>query len=222
MNDPTDQAVLDAVRCYPVPPSGRSIEIDALRAQRAGHGFIVGHDGLMLILNRPWLGLDAVVTSAPECHLPYGSIGEERMVLTCGLIPHHLLEQVVEHFSAALPNEAAAFILWSEATGEFRVEFPQIDEATPSRLVYRTPHPETGAHVICDLHSHGTAGAFFSSTDDADDAHSTKIAIVVGSFGRAEGPAYVARLCAGGMFIPLPRMPFAEPANATKGQDYAI
>ena len=213
-DDPTAAAVLEAVPCYPVPPIGSSPAIEALREARAGHGFIVGSDGLMLILRRPWLKLDYRATEGPECHAPYGEVGPDATMLRCGLIPGELLGQVLDHFVAALPNEAAAFILWNERTGEFSIDFPEIDEATPSRLVYRTPHPAPDVHVICDIHSHGAGGAFFSATDDADDAHATKIAIVAGRVGEPGGSTWVARLCAGGMFLPLPRMPFAGVADA--------
>ncbi|MDE2596305.1 MAG: PRTRC system protein A [Sphingomonadales bacterium] len=212
--DPTAAAVLDAVPCYPVPPSGRSPAIDTLRASRAGHGFIVGSDGMMLILRRPWLKLDYRVTEGPECHAPYGEVGSDATLLLCGLIPGELLVRILDHFRASLPNEAAAFILWNERTGEFSIDFPEIEAATPSRLVYRTPQPGPDCHVICDLHSHGTMPAFFSATDNEDDAHATKVAVVVGGLSYPEGPDFAVRLCAGGLFIPLPRLPFAEAAYA--------
>jgi PRTRC genetic system protein A len=94
--------------------------------------------------------------------------------LRCGRVPGEHLAAVLDHFRAALPNEAAAFILWNEATAEFTVHFPQIDEATPTRLVYRSPACEPGWHVVCDMHSHGRGPAYFSATDDADDAHATR------------------------------------------------
>jgi PRTRC genetic system protein A len=73
---------------------------------------------------------------------------------------------------------------------------------------------EQGWHLVCDLHSHGAGPAFFSATDNGDDAHSTKIAIVVGSLGRDDGPTFAARLCAGGMFLGLPSLPFEEATDA--------
>lgn len=215
-SDPTAAAVLDAVPCYPVPPSGRSPAIDALRASRAGHGFIVGRDGMMLILRRPWLALDWRVTEGPECHAPYGEVGADGVVMRCGLIPGELFEQARQHFAAALPNEAAAFILWNDQTREFALEFPTIDEATPSRLVYRTPQPGPDWHVVVDIHSHGRGGAFFSATDNIDDANATKIAMVMGRFDLPE-VQIVTRLCACGMFLPLNRIPTdlaEEPADA--------
>ncbi|WIW89278.1 PRTRC system protein A [Sphingobium sp. V4] len=208
-DDPTAAAILGAVPCYPVPPIGNSPAIDALRAAKAGHGFIIGQDGVMLILRRSWLELDVSVSSPIAAHLPYGSVGPEKANLRCGLIPGGLLRRVLEHFEEALPNEAAAFVIWDEATGAFELDFPTIDEATPSRLVYRTPALAAGSHVICDIHSHGRSGAFFSPTDNADDAHATKISMVFGRIDDPGGAVRASRLCAGGMFLPMPRSPFS-------------
>jgi PRTRC genetic system protein A len=213
-DDPTAAAVLGAVPCYPVPPTGRSPAIDALRAARAGSGFALGCDGVMLILRRAWLELDVPVSGSIAGHLPYGGIGKPRAELRCGLIPVRHLERIAEHFRAAMPNETAAFVVWSEETREFAVTFPVIDAATPSRLVYRTPSLGAGWHLVCDMHSHGSAPAFFSKTDDADDAHATKIALVVGNIGHPDGSTMEGRLCAGGMFLPMPRSPFAGDHHA--------
>ena len=212
--DPTAAAVIAAVPCHPVPPTGRSPAIDALRTAQAGHGFAVGRDGVMLILRRPWLALDVPITPPIEAHLPYGGIGPSHASLRCGLIPAELCETILAHLRAALPNEAAAFVIWHEATARFAIDFPVIDEATPSRLVYRTPILTAGWHLVCDIHSHGTAPAFFSSTDDADDAHATTIALVFGRLDAPDGPVMAARLCAGGMFLPMPRSPFAGEHHA--------
>jgi PRTRC genetic system protein A len=208
-DDPTAAAVLAHMPCYPVPPSGGSPAIAALRAARAGQGLVVGRDGVMLILRRAWLELDVPVTPPIAGHLPYGSIGNPRAELRCGLIPRRHLEEILGHFRAALPNEAAAFVIWDEVSREFCVHYPGIDEASPSRLVYRTPVLPPGQHLVCDLHSHGTGPAFFSGTDNADDAHATRIALVIGRLGHADGPVTVSRLCAAGLFLPLPRSPFA-------------
>lgn len=213
-DDPTAAAVLAAIPCHPVPPHGRSPAVDALRAARAGHGFAIGNDGVMLILRRPWLALDIPVTQAISAYVPYGSVGEPRADLLCGLIPHELLDEILGHFLAALPNEAAAFVLWNEATGVFATHLPGIEEATPSRLVYRPPVLQPGWHLICDIHSHAAGPAYFSGTDDADDAYATKIALVVGRLDHPDGPQIRSRLCANGMFVPLPRSPFSGEPHA--------
>lgn len=213
-DDPTAAALLAVVPCYPVPPHGRSPALDALRGAPAGHGLAVGSDGVMLTLRRPWLALDVPVTPPMAAYLPYGSVGEPRADLRCGLIPREHLEEILDHFRAALPNEAAAFVLWNEATGQFAVNLPVIDEATPSRLVYRTPVLLPGWHMVCDIHSHGRGSAYFSVTDDVDDAHATKISLVFGRLDQPDGPVMASRLCAGGMFLAVPRSPFSGDSDA--------
>lgn len=213
-DDPTAAAVLAAVPCHPVPPHGGSPALDALRSARSGHGLAVGADGVMLILRQPWLALDVPIMQPIAAYLPYGSIGAPKADLRCGLIPHGHLDEILNHFRAALPNEAAAFVLWNEASGAFVVSLPDIDEATPSRLVYRTPALPPDWHMVCDIHSHGRGSAFFSATDDADDAYATKISLVFGRLDQPDGPVMASRLCAGGMFLPLPRSPFAGESHA--------
>ena len=168
----------------------------------------------MLILRRPWLALEVPVSSPISAYLPFGTMGAPRADLRCGLIPREHLDHILEHFRAALPNEEAAFVLWNERTGAFSVHFPVIDEATPSRLVYRTPVLPPDWHMVCDVHSHGTGSAYFSATDDADDVHATKISLVIGRLGHPDGPVMASRLCAGGMFLAVRRNPFAGDHHA--------
>lgn len=208
-DDPTAGAVLAAMPCFPVPPHGRSPAIDGLHSARTSAGLAIGRDGVMYILRRPWLALDVAVASSMAGYLPYGSIGMPRADLRCGLIPRCHLRSVIDHFRASLPDEAAAFLFWNEATGAFAVQYPIIEHASPSRLIYRMPVMPPHWHMVCDIHSHGHRHAFFSATDDADDAHATKIAIVLGRLDRSEGPMMVSRLCAAGMFLPLPSGPFS-------------
>lgn len=217
-DDPTAAAILAAMPCYTVPPHGPSPVLDGLRNARIGHGLAVGRDGVMLIVRRPWLALDVPVTPPIVAYLPYGSAGERKAELRCGLIPREHLASILDHFHAALPNEAAAFILWNERTGEFAVNLPFIDEATPSRLVYRTPNLPPDWHMVCDIHSHGRGPAFFSVTDDADDAHATKISLVFGRLDQLDNIAMASRLCAGGMFLAMPRSPFTGDSDAASDQ----
>ncbi|WP_030541230.1 PRTRC system protein A [Sphingobium sp. DC-2] len=207
-DDPTAAALLAAFPCFPAPPTGRSPGLDAVRASRVGHCLAVGRDGVFLIVRRPWLELEVPVTSPIAAYLPYGAVGAPRADLRCGLIPRTLLDEVITQFRAALPNEAAAFIVWDEVDRAFSLHMPEIDEATPSRLIYRTPILPSHRHIVCDIHSHGHGRAFFSATDDADDVHATKIALVLGRVAHPDGPDLASRLCAGGMFLPLPRSPF--------------
>lgn len=213
-DNPTAAAVIETSPCYPVPPSGRSPAIDALRAARAGQGLAIGRDGVLLILRRPWLELDAPVTPPLDAYVPFGMTGGPSATLRCGLIPQEIRERILDHFREALPNEAAAFVIWNETSKAFLTAFPVIDEATPSRLVYRPPALPADCHLVCDIHSHGHGPAFFSVTDDEDDIHATKISLVFGRVDHADGPVMAKRLCAAGMFLPLPRSPFSGDHNA--------
>lgn len=208
----TDAAVLDAAPCYPVPPSGISPAIAVLRAARESRGLLVGRDGLMLVLRRPWLALDQHITAALPVHMPYGEAGADQCTLRCGLIPAYVLKAINDHFARAAPNEAAAFVTWNEKTGAFDLILPDVLEATPTRLVYRPPVLAPGEHLVVDAHSHGFGSAYFSSTDDADDIHATKIAIVLGGYG-SDNPSIAMRLCASGAYIPLPALPFERPGH---------
>jgi PRTRC genetic system protein A len=213
-DDPTAAAVLSAIPCYPIPPTGQSPVLEQLRAARISQGIAVGHDGIMLIVRRPWLELDCAVAPPIPAYLPYGGIGWPRADLRCGLIPPEFLVQILAHFSSCLPNEAAAFVIWNEVDETFSVHLPEIDEATPSRLVYRTPILSPDCHLVCDIHSHGHGAAYFSAADDADDRHATKISLVFGRLHDPKGPMMASRLCAAGMFLPLPRSPFSGDAHA--------
>ena len=65
------------------------------------------------------------------------------------------------------------------------------------------PTLEEDEHMVMDLHSHGLTEAFFSRTDNKDDRGATKIAGVIGNLDKPEATASF-RLCANGMFVPLP------------------
>lgn len=208
--DPLDLAVLSAVPLIPVPPSGRSPAIDALRSAREGHGLIIGRDGPMLIMRRAWLELDMTLSEDFGIHLPYGSIGHDRLSLRCGYIPGVFLQEIVRLFRAALPNETAIFVIWNEETGTFSLREPEILEASPASLSYRPPVLAPNEHLIVDAHSHGRMKAFFSGTDDKDDQHTTKIAMVIGELGDMAVPSIRFRLCACGHFLPLAYSPFGR------------
>ena len=57
-------------------------------------------------------------------------------------------------------------------------------------------------HLAIDLHSHGLAPAYFSATDDQDDAGAVKISGVFGNLDQPV-PTVALRLCLLGLFIPL-------------------
>lgn len=213
--DPTALALLAERPVLVAPASGVSPAIAALEARQSGHGYVIGRDGMFLVLNRPWLRLRALVADPALSGEPYGLAGPRALDILCGLIPRDIALEATAHFRAALPDEAGGFVLWDARSGAFRFEASRALEATPNRLVYAIPTPRPGEHVIADIHSHGAAPAFWSPTDDADDVHHTRLSLVFGSFSpQAPEGRFVARLCAAGRMFKIRHSPFAPAPEA--------
>lgn len=223
--DPTALALLAERPILVMPKTGGSPAVDALLARQTGHGYIVGCDGIYLVLNRPWLRIRAPIVDAQMHNEPFGPAGPLAFDLLCGEIPAPLLRAAGEHFRAALPNEAGGFIIWNADRDTFRFQPANVISATPSRLVYTPPVADRGDHVIADMHSHGTAPAFWSHTDDEDDRHHTRLSIVFGAIGENLPLGYyIARLAAAGRYFPIFRSPFeteigAPPFNTLEQSD---
>ncbi|WP_407675356.1 Mov34/MPN/PAD-1 family protein [Paraburkholderia sprentiae] len=60
--------------------------------------------------------------------------------------------------------------------------------------------------LVMDCHSHGRHPAYFSSTDNDDDRHDAKMALVIGNRHRAT-PGIAVRLCAKGALEETERAP---------------
>ena len=74
----------------------------------------------------------------------------------------------------------------------------------PGHVKVNLPTLEEDEHMVMDLHSHGLTDAFFSRTDNKDDAEvRLKIAGVIGNLDKPEVTTSF-RLCANGVFVPLP------------------
>ncbi len=166
------------------------------------HRFIATQDGLWIEVHRPWLHL-LWPLAVSEIPLPYGTL--ERTI-TWPWNRAQLVEQIkrfIAHARDALPNEAAAWVMWSSAAPDHLIHLPlEPETATPGSIRYRTLLKAPSESLVIDLHSHGEAPAFWSSTDDEDDTGEVKIAIVVGEVNDNK-PAVRIRLCALGLFIDL-------------------
>ncbi len=149
--------------------------------QETGDRFLLGARALKLEISRPWLHAVVALSAGDwERDLPYGDAPEDEFTLRCGVIPRGLIEAFEARAAASCPNEVGAWIVWSETTREFSmIELPTISHG-PSHLNYDRPTLESNSWLIADLHSHGRGQAFFSSTDDRDDAGAVKLAMVAG------------------------------------------
>ncbi len=177
----------------PLPPLGRP-----------GHRFIVEHARLSLEVVRPWLHLVWPITEqgAFATTLPYGLV-EQRVSLAFKL-PKDLLQQFLEAAKKCAPFEHAAWFIWNDA--EKRLEYRELDitEFGNASVTYHRPALAPHESLAVDLHSHGEGPAGFSAIDDADDAGEVKVSVVVGNLREGAEPSWALRLCALGVYLPLP------------------
>ncbi|MGH6781045.1 MAG: PRTRC system protein A [Sphingomonadaceae bacterium] len=209
-SDPVAAALARAMPILAQPHQGASIDIDEFVASRDRNALLVGSNGLFMGVTRPWLcAILPIVTSAVPA--PYGAVAP-RLTLRCGRIPANLVDQARQMFVDALPNEAAAFAIWNEATREFRLERAGELSATPSRIEYLLPDLGDGDFIVADMHSHGAAPAFWSQTDDADDRNHTRICAVFGSLDPENTGSFTAksRICANGLTLDIPELPILQ------------
>lgn len=163
-----------------------------------GERLLIASNGVFLEISRPWARLVRRLSSFDwRTPVPYGEAAEHTDLM-CGSVPAGLVAQFAAMARAALPNEAGAWIVWDAATGEFRlVKLPALSHG-PGHLHYERPALRAGEWLVVDCHSHGHDRAYFSSTDDQDDQHDVKFALVLGHCDRV--PSVALRLCAKGRF----------------------
>jgi len=172
--------------------------------ERNGHRYLVAEDGVYIELRRPWMSVIWPVAPS-EAALPFGTVRNmgahlefEWKELT------ELLDPFERDANTAMPNEFAAWITWSSTgDGGHTLNYrPLLACApSPSSLHLIRPALAEGEHLVADLHSHGAMEAFFSATDDEDDAGEVKYAAVLGGIG-TDAPRWRVRLCLpGGQFV---------------------
>jgi PRTRC genetic system protein A len=106
----------------------------------------------------------------------------------------------------AHPRETGAWIVWSPSTRAFRLAPVVILSHDAGSLKYSAPSLAGDEVLVMDCHSHGKHPAYFSSTDNEDDQHDVKMALVIGNCDRPN-PSIAARLCAKGIFEETERVP---------------
>ena len=163
-----------------------------------GERLLIASNGVFLEIDRPWVRLVRRLGSFDwQTPVPYGQ-AQELTELRCGAIPAALVMEFARLARAALPNEAGAWIVWDAVTGRFRMERLASLSHGPDHLHYERPQLREGEWLVVDCHSHGRGRAYFSSTDDRDDLHDVKLALVLGNCDRT--PSIALRLCAKGRF----------------------
>jgi PRTRC genetic system protein A len=172
--------------------------------QDSGHRFLLAADGLYLEVRRPWLHFIHRLAEQGAVAMPYGTIAP-RTDLVFGRLGAalELFRQFANDARRAAPNEWAAALAWDAQKQMLDNVHVAILDSTPSSLRYELPPLADGHSLVFDLHSHGHLPAFFSDTDNRDDAGSVKISGVFGDLDKPK-PTAVFRLCVLGLYIPIP------------------
>lgn len=171
-----------------------------------GHRFLATAEGLFIEVRRPWLHFIQPIAPLQENapRPPYGTVDKkvELAFQRLGVV-FPLIRQFVEAARMALPNEHAAWIVWNAHTGDLAYRDVGIQQAGPGAIRFERPALADHESLAIDIHSHGAGQAFFSPTDNADDAGEVKIACVVGDLAEGKTPSIMFRICVLGMTIPV-------------------
>lgn len=198
--DPRDRILQDLIPTVMVPAHTNFPQLD-----KPGHRYLIASDGLYIEVCREWMHAVCPIGTIDEHRLPYGDLIEDGLDVTYDpAAAMNLIKAFIVHARAQMPNECAAWIIWTESDEEYgtlRLEYPVAIEESPGHVKYYRPKMAANDHMVIDIHSHGALGAHFSHIDDEDDEGDVKLAVVVGRLDQ-EVPEMVRRLCLpGGLFI---------------------
>ncbi len=174
--------------------------------QEVGHRFLATAEGLFVEVRRPWLHLIQPVAplNGQTVRPPYGTVKPKVKLAFERLgAAFPFVRNFIEAARAAAPSEHAAWVIWNSLTGDLQYRELKITNASPGAISYERPAPEPHESLVVDLHSHGATAAFFSDTDNQDDAGEVKVSCVVGDLADGKSPSIQFRLCALGLFLPL-------------------
>jgi PRTRC genetic system protein A len=198
---PLDNALFDSAPVAAVPRHAEFAPLTEL-----GHRFLLAAEGLFVEIRRPWLHMIQQISSIDNAgpRPPYGSV-EPKIEFAFGRLgtaePH--FRRFADEAKDASPNEHAAWIVWDSVANELVYKSVTIKSATPGSIEMERPALADHESLAIDLHSHGRGPAFFSPTDNADDAGEVKIAGVIGGVAPELEKSVVFRLCALGRMIQL-------------------
>ena len=158
--------------------------------QSIGYDYVLGSEGVYV--QSQGAHLTARVAVAP-CKVRGLAPVAEKVQLTHGPIPARLFELGLRWFQDDPDTERLFAVRWDGDA--YRLVVPP-QAGTATRLAYLPP-----AGVVAEFHSHGSARAFFSATDDRDEQGFR----IYGVVGRLDAPRPELRLRVGvyGHFAPV-------------------
>lgn len=168
--------------------------------EKDGIRYIVASDGLWQDIQSNWLYVLRRIAGAAKQTTPFGTL-ETQLVFKCSSPPVKLWRAFIAEAQKALPNECAGLIVWNCVTNTWRLTMREAANSSASHIEYVNPELHENEVGVIDVHSHGKLNAFFSTTDNLDDAHSIKISAVFGNIHST--PTILLRLCVLGKFYKL-------------------
>ena len=175
---------------------------DLVELSEPGHRLLMAANGVWLEACRAWLYVRLPVALPPIVPVPYGTLREE-MRFMFGKLPKSMVSQFIEEATIRCPNECAAWVVWNQQTGAWRLQMLEETSVGHAHVNVNLPVLGEDEHMVMDLHSHGKLHAFFSGEDNGDDQGDCKIAGVIGNLDQDTVTAAF-RLCVNGVFVPLP------------------
>jgi PRTRC genetic system protein A len=195
--DSRDVALQSVMPTVMVPRYSQLEELDT-----PGNRILMASNGIWLEVCRAWLYVRTQLKTSLNLSVPYGEVSAA-LQFEFGKLPKAMVAQFIEQARIRCPNECAAWVVWNQQTGEWKLMMLEETSVGPGHVNVNLPTLEENEHMVMDLHSHGLTEAFFSRTDNQDDRGATKIAGVIGNLDKPEATASF-RLCANGVFVPLP------------------
>lgn len=162
--------------------------------------YILGNDGVLYQYHQFSMGRSAMTEIAKT---PIRTDGGKSLLkpylkplVNDKKIPLQMLEDIIEFFKQVMKMtgthgtghgeyEAMAHIVWNRTTESYRVAIPK-QKVSKAAVSYNWDHVKADEEVILDIHSHNTMGAFFSGTDERDDATYVGISGVAGELNKVE------------------------------------
>lgn len=163
-----------------------------------GQRLLLAQDGIHCEIRRAWL--HAILPDAKlTMRVPYGEVPD---LLKIGVRSRDLVAHIARFIQEAKQRthrEHAAWMCFQPESQSLDYFAPTIESAGAAHIRYQRPSARPDYLPAIDCHSHALLPAFFSTTDDSDDAgDDAKLAFVVGNVDRAI-PTVVMRLSAFGL-----------------------
>jgi PRTRC genetic system protein A len=198
---PLDEALFDSAPIVAVPKHALFAPL-----QDVGHRFLATAEGIFIEVRRPWLHVIQLLTKLPDSgpRPPYGYM-MPKLELAFGRLGVAIpfIQAFAEEARDAAPNEHAAWIIWNSKDQALEYKALNITGRSAGFVKFDRPALEPHESLVIDLHSHGCSHAYFSDTDNKDDAGEVKIAGVIGNLATGATPTVAFRLCVLGLTLPL-------------------